>query len=118
MRDAFDPPEFSTEVTRDPAGPLTRVSVTGEVDLATSGDLGRLVRAELPHAPVLLDLSEVTFMDSTGVRMLDALLAECARQRWALRVGATMGPSVRQVLDLTGMLGVLPLAGDDGRPVR
>ncbi len=83
---------------------LTVVSVGGEVDLDTASQLGDhaldAVRDTSPH--VVLDLTGVTFMDSTGLKVLLAI------QRRADLAGGSFGVagpsrSVRKILALTGL---------------
>ena len=107
-------PGFSVDVVPAVGGGRTTVAVAGEVDLATAGELGHTVRDALRRAPVLVDLADVTFMDSSGIRVLDALLKDAAREGWDLVFGAAMRDNVVQALELTGMMGALPLAGDPG----
>jgi anti-anti-sigma factor len=95
------PPEFS--VTTERLGERALVVAAGEVDLHTVGDLEAAVRAELEQRPVVLDLSAVSFMDSSGVRLLDALMRDGA----FLTIRRTLQPAVRQVLDMTRMTSVL-----------
>jgi anti-sigma B factor antagonist len=94
----------------------TAVAVTGEIDLATADGMGEAVRAHLRSGPVLLDLAGVTFMDSSGVRVLDALLREVTEEGWDLRVAPTLTEAVVQVLELTGMRAQLPFDDEQGRP--
>jgi anti-anti-sigma factor len=107
-----DRPLFSLASTADGDG-RTTVTATGELDLTAAASFGTAVREALTAGAVVVDLSEVTFMDSAGVRALNTALRESAEQGRELRVSAEMQPAVVQVLELTGMLGLLPL---DGRP--
>jgi hypothetical protein len=43
------------------------------------------------------------------VRTLGEVLRDAAREGWTLAVRPEMQPTVRQVLDITGMMGVLPM---------
>jgi anti-anti-sigma factor len=88
------------------------VAVTGEVDLATAGAMLEAIRAHLRTGPVLLDLSRVAFMDSSGVRALEALLRDVDDEGWDLRISPTLTAAVDQVLELTGMRDQLPFAGE------
>jgi anti-anti-sigma factor len=106
-------PDFSVVVVPGPAGGRTTVAVVGEVDLATAGVVADASRDALREGQVRLDLRDVTFMDSSGVRMLDALVRDCERQGWDLVVASEMRDSVIQILELTGMLDVLPLSGEE-----
>ena len=92
----------------------TAVAVTGEIDLATADAMGDAVREQLRTAPVLLDLSRVEFMDSSGVRVLDTLLREVDAEGWDLLVVPTLTPAVAQVLELTGMHDQLPFDDAEG----
>lgn len=62
------------------AGTLHTISLAGELDLANANDVdAELVRVEATDATmILLDLTQLTFMDSTGVRRL---LSADARSR-------------------------------------
>jgi anti-sigma B factor antagonist len=86
-------------------GELSLVTVSGELDLATHEALIEgLKRAEASDTkPILLDLSSVTFIDSTGVRLLVQAhrhLAEIGRR---LRISLGDG-LVREVVELSGIV--------------
>ena len=87
----------------------TRVVAGGELDLAVAPEFKRRVAALLADGPVLLDLRELEFMDSSGVRVLDALTGIAEVEGHAFQVASEMQAPVRQVLEMTGMLGVLSL---------
>jgi anti-sigma B factor antagonist len=86
----------------------TAVAVTGEIDLATADAMGDAVREQLRNGPVLLDLARVSFMDSSGVRVLDALMRDVDAEGWDLLVVPTLTEAVEQVLELTAMRDQLP----------
>ena len=110
--DRADLPTFSLALAAGDDG-RTTVSVAGELDLATADEFSRAVRSGLATGAVLIDLREVTFMDSSGVRALNTALRESAEHGRELRLTEGMHPSVVQVLEMTGMLGLLPM--EDGR---
>jgi anti-anti-sigma factor len=85
------------------------LAAMGEIDLATADALAAALRDHLASGPVLLDLREVSFMDSSGVRALDALLRDVEREGWSLAVRPEMQRSVRMVFEMTGMIDALPL---------
>lgn len=68
------------------------VTATGELDLATASILqARLDEAaRLQPRLLVLDLSGLTFMDSTGLRIL--LAADAAARREARRLAVVRGP--------------------------
>ncbi len=84
-------------------------SVSGEIDIATADRLrAHLVQWVDEHAddgPLVLDLSAVTFLDSSGVRALVA--AHRADRRQALVLRDPSAP-VRAVLDIA-LGGLLPV---------
>jgi anti-anti-sigma factor len=91
-----------TVTCRDDAD-ATLVTVRGELDIASVGLLEAAVRERRPlQRRLRLDLSEVTFFDSTGVRALlqARRIAIEDTGRPAELVAAS--PAVRRVLDMTG----------------
>ena len=92
-------------------GVLHTISVQGELDLATADLLEReLVRVEGTDAlSIVLDLSGLTFVDSTGVRLL--ISAHARSRADSNRLTLLRGPSsVQRVFELTGVLNILPFA--------
>lgn len=76
------------------------ISVAGEVDLACAP---RMLEAILAAGPeVLVDMSEVTFMDSTGISVLVEARNTLTAGGGSLKVSAVSGP-VQRVLAMTGM---------------
>ena len=52
-------------------GPATILQFAGELDLAHSNEATAAIRAaEVGRGPVIVDLTEVTFLDSTGLGVL------------------------------------------------
>jgi anti-sigma B factor antagonist len=101
-------PTFSLDVTADGDG-WTTVSVAGELDLATADEFAAAVRTGLATGAVVVDLREVTFMDSAGVRALNTVARESADSGRELRLFLGTHPGVVQVLEMTGMLELLPV---------
>jgi anti-anti-sigma factor len=77
------------------------VTVRGEIDLESSAELGTALAGLEGPGEVTLDLSDVSYMDSTGLRTLlkarDAVVAAGGR----LRVGATSS-IVARLIEITG----------------
>lgn len=99
--------ELSMSSERDGDGHV--ICLTGELDLASAPAVQReLERVEASDAAaIVVDLSGLTFMDSTGVRLL---LTASARSRLdAERLLLLRGPvAVQRVLELTGVERLLP----------
>lgn len=107
MRGVTGNPGFSASVAEE--GGRAVLTVVGEVDLVAAPELRELLLRHLAEGPVLLDLAELQFLDSSGVRVLSHALRACETEGWELRVQPELTPPVRQVLEMTGMLAVLPL---------
>jgi anti-anti-sigma factor len=92
-------------------GVLHTIRVEGELDLANAEDLAReLRRVEGTDAlSIVLDLSGLQFIDSTGVRVL--LQAHARSRADSNRLALLRGPrAVQRVFELTGILERLPFA--------
>ena len=77
------------------------LSITGEFDMAAITDVTAALR---PHVgtDILVDLEEVTFIDSSGLQCLFGLRAEAADVGRRLRV-TKVSPAVARVFDLAGV---------------
>jgi anti-anti-sigma factor len=99
--------DFDLTVARE-AG-ATRLTLRGELDLGTAAQLERAL-AEAGE-DVVLDLRGLTFMDSTGVR----LLLEAAESGAAgLRILPPAAGDARVTIDESGIAPLLPLVQDGG----
>ncbi|MFD5613404.1 STAS domain-containing protein [Kitasatospora sp. NPDC127060] len=79
------------------------VRASGDVDLAAAPRLRRdLAHALAAHHDVVLDLSEVEFMDCAGLGALVEALNQADRQGRRLALRGT-GPRVARLLELTGL---------------
>ena len=65
------------QVTFAKVGRAELVRLTGEIDMANAPTLGREIVSHVTGAgAVLVDLTGVSFLDSAGVRLLDALVGD------------------------------------------
>lgn len=84
----------------------------GEIDAyaapALMSDLSALVAGA---TAVVLDLTDVSFFDSAGVRLIDQLARCCAAADAPFRVASPIGSLSRRVLEIVGLAGTL--ADDD-----
>lgn len=94
-------PDFT--VTRRRVGDAMVVAPQGEIDLATVERVGREVaEAEAESGgQIVLDLRDIRFMDSTGIRLV-VQLARDLDGRFAVVRG---GGEVARVFDLVGLEG-------------
>jgi anti-anti-sigma factor len=98
----------SFEIAVSPAPEGVVVAVAGELDISTAPAFEATLLEQLAEGPVRLDLRELSFMDSTGIRILDAILRDLPVIGSTLLIDPTLQPAVRQVIALTGMTDVLP----------
>ena len=83
-----------------PAG-VTIARVEGEIDLASAPGLGAALASALEAGDTALDLSDVAFIDSAGVRMLVELAKNDGRGPVA--VIAPPGSTARRMIELTAI---------------
>ncbi|MFD9706150.1 STAS domain-containing protein [Lentzea sp. NPDC059081] len=104
--------EVPFRTTSESKGDTVLVHVAGELDHATASELAgclkAAVRAVVPPAPVVVDLSGVRFLGAAGIGLLLDQQDACLRLGSALVVVANTSAVLRplQVLELTGVLGV------------
>jgi anti-sigma B factor antagonist len=86
------------------------LAITGEIDLSKAPDLrARLVKIASGDAPlVVVDLTEVTFLDSTALGVLVSSLKRMRSGGGDLRLVVTR-PNLVKVFEITGLLDLFPL---------
>ncbi len=93
------PQPFRCEVTRD--GEVVRIALAGELDLARAPEVEQVLRGN-GVAQRVLDLRELTFMDSSGLRLI--LSAHAAARRDGAILEIVPGPpSVQRVFEICGV---------------
>jgi anti-sigma B factor antagonist len=115
-------PDFEVKVQRSSGTAV--VQVAGELDLASAPTLADMLRdLESPCDRVILDLSRLTFIDSTGLRLAIAEHRRAELDGFDFVVAGATEPILR-VLRVTGLDVALPMApdvasaldGSDGAP--
>lgn len=90
----------------DEVAGISVVVLGGEVDALVAPEiLERLPDLVGPGRPVVLDVGDVSFLDSAGVRLVDQFARSCAGEGVRWRVVAPRGSVAWRVLDLVGMTG-------------
>jgi anti-sigma B factor antagonist len=93
-----------------------RLTLIGELDLATAPQVEEAVRGLLARArDVLVDLSELTFIDSSGLRLFIDLSDRATVEGWTLRLTRPSEPA-SSVFRVAGADENLPFVGDSGTP--
>ena len=103
-------PASAFRVDVHPERDAVRVAPSGELDLATAS----LLEAQLHELrtagfdDVVLDLRELTFIDSSGIRVIVAehRFAQTTGLGFSLRSGP---PAVQRALEVCGLLGLLDI---------
>ncbi|MFI6290484.1 STAS domain-containing protein [Nonomuraea sp. NPDC050790] len=96
----------------------TLIEVTGELDAATAAQLSTYIEHEHPKSelPLVLNLAELTFMDSAGVHLLIDLHHRQAGHGAALHLAAPHERVIR-VLDITHVSRLLHIHATLGQAV-
>jgi anti-sigma B factor antagonist len=96
-------------VTAEPLEDACLIRAVGEIDMSTVGALRREVDAARDEvATVLLDLSDVTFIDSTGLHLLLEASQDSADGGWGfVLVGSSA--AVQRLIDVSGTADLLPV---------
>jgi anti-anti-sigma factor len=112
---SFDHSAFTIETSQE-AGRLI-VRPCGELDLATAPDLEQLVLGRLADgARVVLDLRGLSFMDSSGVRVLVAAHARASDDGGELTIlRPERGGAVDRIIEVSGIDQALQLVDAPGR---
>lgn len=89
------------------------VALCGELDLANAGTAESALEASLEaETPVVVDMRELEFIDSTGIALLVAALGK-GNDETRISFIPSAAPAVKRVLELTGLAERLPLAEPD-----
>ena len=96
-------------VAEDAGGDGERViRLRGELDIESAPDLERvLLRSRPAGQRVVLDLAELKFMDSTGLRVLLRARVAAEEGRWEINL-RNVPPTIRRLFDMTGVHAALP----------
>jgi anti-anti-sigma factor len=99
------------EIRHDNVGEVRRVVLTGRLDTAGVDVVEtRFGAAIVPNGKnTIVDLSEVTFLASMGIRMLISTTRALSRKGGKL-VMYGAGPGVRDVIETTALTEIIPLA--------
>lgn len=92
---------------------MTVVAPVGEIDIATIQPVREALEATA--GPLRLDLSAVTFLDTTGLRLVVEQERVCRAAHRPFSIVA--GPAdVQRIFDIAGLRDRLPFTSPDGTP--
>jgi anti-sigma B factor antagonist len=96
--------ELTFETIKDPDETLIRC--TGRIVSATAGDLQKTVRALIPGTKrVVLDLTSVSYMDSSGLGALVGIYLTAKRQECELKI-INLNQRLKELFRLTRLAGI------------
>lgn len=80
-------------------------SLSGEIDAASLSDIRQRLNAEMTRerSALVMNLTGVTFLDSSAIGMLFDLAARVRRRRQAYAIVAPPDQPIRSVLELAGI---------------
>src|SRR5579871_4804885 len=100
------PPAF--EIQASMTGSVLIVKVAGEVDMAQCPELANAIDgAEDSTTRVVVDLSAVTFLDSSALKTLHRCQTDLALREIALRIVSPSDRVVRRVFEITHLVETL-----------
>src|SRR5437764_12129353 len=103
---------FTLATSSDGDGEGVTLAAAGELDLATASELrAALDKLRLAGRDVVLDLSSLSYMDSSGIAVLVGALRQAGHDGRTLKVRERLTDQVARILEVTGLRDVLPWAG-------
>ncbi|MGE0449171.1 MAG: STAS domain-containing protein [Vicinamibacterales bacterium] len=97
------------DISQAQRGGATVVTLIGRLDAMSSPDLDRVLASIPDDARVVLDLAQLTYISSAGLRVLVALARRQGTGAGRV-VLCALTPTVRQLLNITGLTGALMTA--------
>jgi len=111
---------MSKLVTPDLSGPVPVARVAGEVDLANATRLRQelLALATDEADGLVVDLTEVPYADSAGIKVLFDVARDLQRRNLSLAVSVPASSPLRRLLKITNFQEVAPICDDAGTAVE
>ena len=89
------------------------VIAAGEIDLATSPHLrAELLKPEAQAPKIVLDLRQVTFIDSSGLGVIVGQQKRSQEEGQAFSIAVDGASAVQRILDLSGLIKILDVVTD------
>lgn len=84
---------------------LVEIVLGGEIDLANAKRVGQVISGAITNrtSATVVDLTDVTYLDSAGLHMLFELAARLPTLQIALELVAPVGSQVRRAMELCGL---------------
>lgn len=89
----------------------------GDLTAAAEGELGRAFEAARSHPTVVLDFSQLAYMNSSGIGLLVTTLVRAQRAGVRL-VACSLDEHYREIFSLTRLDEAIPVFGDASEALR
>ena len=102
------------EIEEREGGEVVVARLTGELDISGAETTGRRIAEAVASSArgVVVDMTDLEFIDSSGVSMLFGLARRVGSRRQELRVVAPAGKPVARVLDIVEFARAAPVHAD------
>jgi len=92
-------------------GATLLLRISGEIDVSNARELSAAIEAAVPNGilRIVMDLTDITYLDSAGVKLLLQLADRLRARRRKLRLVVPAQAPIRAVLELTGLPRLVPL---------
>jgi anti-anti-sigma factor len=96
----------AADLSFDRVGDTPVARISGEIDLANADAIGAVIFDSLSNQELglVVDLSEVTYVDSAGIRMLFELSRSMEEHRQRLVIVVPAGSPARRSLEVGGLV--------------
>ncbi len=88
-----------------------RLALRGELDVSVVGAVEEAVGAVASGSRVVMDVRDLSFIDSSGIRVLMSLDLRARSEGWSVAIEQPQ-PAVRQVLELCQIGERIPIVDD------
>jgi anti-sigma B factor antagonist len=104
--------EQTVRIEIDQRGGLVVARIAGEVDISNVADVRRQLTACVSNSSLglVVDLSETSYLDSSGLHVLYDLATALKQRRQRVRLVAPEGTASERVLLLTGFDKAIPIS--------
>ena len=99
------------EITESKAGTTLILGISGRLDATTSPDLDKLITQRLQSGAnnLLMDLSQLQYISSAGLRVLAVALKQVSANSGRMRLCGLREP-VKMVFDVSGFTSFFPIS--------
>jgi anti-anti-sigma factor len=96
---------MSATVNTRAEGASLQITLSGEIDLANAASIEHELRTAVSHqtSAISVDLTALTYMDSTGIRILFAFASRLKPLRIILHLIVPLDSPTRRLIELSGL---------------